>query len=250
MKNTDVSTLPAYIENVLGAEYTLVQTLSDRAMGKTELYQKNTGEKLVKITSYHRNDHVFRLLKGLRLVALPMIFDVSSTDECLTVLEEYIEGQTLADVLAAGKLETNRAVGIALDLCGALKELHTRKIVHRDLKPENIILRADDAHAVLIDLGVARLTSDVKREDTMNLGTVGYAAPEQFGISQSAPATDIYALGVILNEMLLGVHPTIDMPKRRLGKIVNRCVSTQMSKRYHSVEELEKALSALARKPK
>lgn len=161
------------------------------------------------------------------------------------MLEEYVDGNTLAEELENGTLPTGRAVSIALDLCAALKELHTRNIIHRDLKPDNIIIRPD-GHAVLIDFGVARLTSDKKRGDTMNLGTIGYAAPEQFGISQSGPTTDIYALGVVLNEMLLGVHPTIDMPKRRLGRIINRCVTTQISKRYPSVQDLEKALSSVS----
>lgn len=244
---TDTSSLTDYIDTALRAEYAFVRTLSDRAIGKTELYRKNTGELLVKITSYHRNDHVFRLLRGKTLQSLPKIYEVASAQDALTVLEEYVDGKTLAEVLENGTLPTERAVSIALDLCAALKELHTRNIIHRDLKPDNIIIRPD-GHAVLIDFSVARLTSDKKRGDTMNLGTIGYAAPEQFGISQSGPETDIYALGVILNEMLLGVHPTIDMPKRRLGKIINRCVTTQISKRYHSVQDLEKALSSVSHK--
>ena len=144
-------------------------------------------------------------------------------------------------------MPTNRAISVALDLCAALGELHTRGIVHRDLKPDNIMIQPD-GHAVLIDLSAARLMGDNKHRDTVNLGTVGYAAPEQFGISQSGPASDIYALGVTLNEMLLGVHPTMDMPKRRLGRIVRRCVTTQISKRYPTVSALEKALSTIAHK--
>lgn len=208
MCGTDTSSLTDYIENTLRTEYAFVRTLSDRAIGKTELYRKNTGEFLVKITSYHRNDHVFRLLRGKVLQSLPKIYEVASAQDALTVLEEYVDGNTLAEVLENGTLPTGRAV--------------------------------------LIDFGVARLTSDKKRGDTMNLGTIGYAAPEQFGISQSDPTTDIYALGVVLNEMLLGVHPTIDMPKRRLGRIINRCVTTQISKRYPSVQDLEKALSSVS----
>lgn len=208
MCGTDTSSLTDYIENTLRTEYAFVRTLSDRAIGKTELYRKNTGEFLVKITSYHRNDRVFRLLRGKALQSLPKIYEVASAQDALTVLEEYVDGNTLAEVLENGTLPTGRAV--------------------------------------LIDFGVARLTSDKKRGDTMNLGTIGYAAPEQFGISQSDPTTDIYALGVVLNEMLLGVHPTIDMPKRRLGRIINRCVTTQISKRYPSVQDLEKALSSVS----
>lgn len=66
MCGTDTFSLTDYIENTLRTEYAFVRTLSDRAIGKTELYRKNTGEFLVKITSYHRNDHVFRLLREKR----------------------------------------------------------------------------------------------------------------------------------------------------------------------------------------
>lgn len=247
MTQDTLDSLSRYIDSMLAQEYTLARTLSDRAIGKTELYRKNTGEFLIKITSYNRNDRVFRLLKGKKLPSLPMIYEVSSSEDCLTILEEYIEGQTLSAVLENGTLPTKHAISVALDLCAALGELHTRGIVHRDLKPDNIIIQPN-GHAVLIDLSAARLMGDNKHRDTVNLGTVGYAAPEQFGISQSSPASDIYALGVTLNEMLLGVHPTIDMPKRRLGRIVRRCVTTQISKRYHTVSELEKALSSISHK--
>lgn len=246
MKSNTIPTLCAYIDDALATEYTFEQTLSNRAIGKTELYRKNTGENLIKITSYHRNDHIFRLLKGQKLCGLPRIYEVASTDNALIVLEEYIAGKTLSQVLAESMLERERAISIALDLCSALRELHTRNIIHRDMKPDNIIIQPN-SHAVLIDLSIARLTSDKKHGDTENLGTVGYAAPEQFGISQSVPATDIYSLGVILNEMLLGVHPTMDMPKGKLGRIINRCVTTQMSKRYKDVRDLEKALSRCLR---
>ena len=247
MKQEPHASLSHYIDSTLAEEYTLTRTLSDRAIGKTELYRKNTGEFIIKITSFNRNDQVFRLLKGKNLPSLPMIYEVSSSEDCLTVLEEYIEGQTLAAVLESGTMPTKRAISVALDLCAALGELHTRGIVHRDLKPDNIMIQPD-GHAVLIDLSAARLMGDNKHRDTVNLGTVGYAAPEQFGISQSGPASDIYALGVTLNEMLLSVHPTMDMPKRRLGRIVRRCVTTQISKRYPTVSALEKSLSSIAHK--
>lgn len=96
----------------------------------------------------------------------------------------------------------------------------------------------------LIDFSIAKITN-AQSNDTRSLGTVGYAAPEQFGISQSQPATDIYALGVLANQLAIGTHPTIDVPKGKLGKIINKCTATQISKRYQNVVELKKELSKI-----
>lgn len=132
----------------------------------------------------------------------------------------------------------------ALDICNGLVFIHSLGIIHRDIKPSNIII-TEQGEAVIIDFGIARLTDDSKYADTKNLGTAGYAAPEQFGIYQSGPVTDIYAVGVLLNELLLGVHPTIDTPKGKLGKVINKCIMAQMSKRYQNVSELAEVLNKL-----
>ena len=78
--------------------------------------------------------------------------------------------------------------------------------------------------------------------DTESLGTVGYAAPEQFGIVQSNRSTDIYALGIVLNKMITGVHPSITIPPGKLGKIIEKTTSIQISKRYSDAYQLQKKL--------
>lgn len=169
-----------------------------------------------------------------------------SNDEDVTVLEEYISGATLRHIAEAngGTLKRELAVKYALDICNGLVFMHSLGIIHRDIKPSNIIIN-EQGEAVIIDFGIARLTDDNKYSDTKNLGTAGYAAPEQFGIYQSGPVTDIYAVGVLLNELLLGVHPTIDTPSGKLGKVINKCIMAQMSKRYQSVSELAEVLNKL-----
>lgn len=169
-----------------------------------------------------------------------------SNDEDVTVLEEYISGATLGHIVEAngGTLKRELAVKYALDICNGLVFIHSLGIIHRDIKPSNIII-TEQGEAVIIDFGIARLTDDSKYADTKNLGTAGYAAPEQFGIYQSGPVTDIYAVGVLLNELLLGVHPTIDTPKGKLGKVINKCIMAQMSKRYQTVSELAEVLNRL-----
>lgn len=240
---TTSNELDNYINEQLQTSYTLEKELSCKETTAVYLYKMNNSpHRLVYIRSTNRNDHVLRLLKGKRCDNLATIFEVCSNDNAVTILEEYIDGVSLAQVLKSKRvLPKKQAVKYILDLCGGLSFLHALGIIHRDVKPANVIISNQDA-AVLIDFGIARMMHEEKQSDTINLGTVGYAAPEQFGIYQSSPATDIYALGVLLNELLTGAHPTIDTPKGRLGKIVNKCITTQISKRYQSVDELAKEL--------
>ena len=78
--------------------------------------------------------------------------------------------------------------------------------------------------------------------DTVILGTVGYASPEQLGVSQSDARTDIYAAGVLLNVMLTGEHPSVRLASGRLGQIVEKCTAISPSHRYSTAEKLAQAL--------
>ena len=243
----NVSELSNYIDEYLKTEYTLKSTLKDSVQSSVYLYQKNDSAKqIVKISQKNRNDHVLRRLRGQLHKNTATIYEVCSNDEDVTVLEEYISGATLRHIVEAngGTLKRELAVKYALDICNGLVFMHSLGIIHRDIKPSNIII-TEQGEAVIIDFGIARLTDDSKYSDTKNLGTAGYAAPEQFGIYQSGPGTDIYAVGVLLNELLLGVHPTIDTPKGKLGKVINKCIMAQMSKRYQNVSELAEVLNKL-----
>ena len=91
-------------------------------------------------------------------------------------------------------------------MCKALWVLHSLGAVHRDVKPENIILRGSEA--VLIDFDAARLYKPEESGDTQVLGTTGFAAPEQYGLSQTDRRADIYAVGILMNVMLTGEHPS------------------------------------------
>lgn len=118
--------------------------------------------------------------------------------------------------------------------------LHSIGAVHRDVKPENIILRGDNA--VLIDFDAARFHKPENSADTQILGTTGFAAPEQYGLSQSDVRTDIYALGVLINVMLTGEHPSRNLAKGRMGRIVDRCTHVNPQRRYKNVLRLMEAL--------
>src|ERR1700730_8949014 len=126
------------------------------------------------------------------------------------IVMEWAEGKVLRQILGEqGKLPAERAVRIALGICEALEYIHSQGIVHRDLKPENIMVDADD-HIKLIDFGIAasrgarRLTFS---KFSSALGTPDYISPEQVQGKRGDRRSDIYALGVILYEMLTGSVP-------------------------------------------
>lgn len=231
-----------YINDMLNVEYEDCNVLRQTDDTKILSYKhKHSNNKLIVINSSNQNDVVFNMLKGQKSINLPKVYDVCCGEEKLIILEQFIDGDNLADLASHEKISKEKAIKYCLDICKALEYLHNRRIVHRDIKPLNVIIDKTDT-AVLIDLQTARLISNEKEKDTQNLGTVGYAAPEQYGIFQSLPATDIYALGVMLNELLLGKHPSVEMPKGSLGRIIEKCTDINIAKRYQAVEELEKDL--------
>ena len=156
--------------------------------------------------------------------------------ESALVIEEFIEGDTL-DFLLEGALFTPQETReIVRQLCQALWVLHSMAAVHRDIKPENVIMRR--RQAILIDFDAARLHKPEQEADTQILGTTGFAAPEQYGLSQSDVRTDIYALGVLMNVMLTGEHPSKKLAEGRMGRIIERCTRVSPEKRYKNVLRL------------
>lgn len=231
-----------YIDDVLASEYEQVSCLKNSEEINIVLYRhKQSSKKIVYIASSNRNDHIFRALLNKSHPCLPRILGVCSCEDNLVILESFIEGVSLEDKLKDKLPDTKTAIRYVLDICDALEFLHSLNIIHRDIKPQNIMIDENDK-AVLIDLQAARNIADKQKKDTVNLGTVGYAAPEQYGVHQSIPPTDIYALGVLLNEMLTGAHPSINTPPGKLGRIIKKCTETQIYKRYQTVSSLSKDL--------
>lgn len=180
----------------------------------------------------------YELLKSFRHENLPEILDSVPCQDGHIVLEEYINGISVADV--AGKYTYRGAKAVAIGVCNAVHSLHTRNIIHRDIKPENVMI-ASDGTVKLIDLNASRIPSG-KTQDTVMLGTLGYASPEQLGVCESDARSDIYAIGVLLNVMLTGQHPSRCLAKGKAGKIVQKCTMIAPESRFSSAQELMKAL--------
>lgn len=194
------------------------------------------------------NGDIYRYLQAHPIANIPQIHLVIEADGVLTVIEDYIDGQTLAQRLeSCGTLPQKEATGIAIQLCRILLALHscTPAIVNRDIKPENIKITPDGL-VKLVDFNTAKWSDPESTRDTVLLGTEGYAAPEQYGFGASGVQTDIYAVGVLLNVMCTGQLPNQSMAEGRLGKIVQKCVELSPSRRFQSVDQLLAALEGKA----
>jgi serine/threonine-protein kinase len=122
---------------------------------------------------------------------------------------EFIDGQTLSHRLRAGRLTESEALAMGCDISAAIGEIWSRRIVHGDIKPLNIMMKASGG-AVLIDLSAARhLEEDNTASAREPFGTSGYFSPEQLrGVKALSCASDIFSLGVVMLQCLLGSHPT------------------------------------------
>ena len=199
------------------------------------------------------------LLKELKHPYLPSIADIIESDDTIIIVMDYVEGRPLSDILTEeGTIEEDKVADYAIQLCDVLDYLHSQKppIIYRDLKPANIMLRPD-GKITLIDFGTARKYNYDSVSDTTCLGTIGYAAPEQFAgetLRQTDARTDIYNLGATMYHLLTGVNPSEPpyelYPIRRwdeslskgLEKIILRATRKDPDKRFNDCKEMSYAL--------
>ena len=197
------------------------------------------------------------LLKRLSHPNLPSIIDVIEEEDTLLIVMDYIEGNPLSKALEEyGAQSQEQVIEWAKQLCDVLGYLHSREpaIIYRDMKPANIMLKPE-GKVTLIDFGTAREFKEKNLADTTCLGTVGYAAPEQFGgQGQTDPRTDIYCLGATLYHLVTGYSPCEPpyeiRPIRQINpalssgleKIILKCTQRNPEDRYQSCAELMYAL--------
>ena len=178
---------------------------------------------------------------------IPRIYAMYEKDSLLTVIEEYISGDSLEEILAlCGRISEKDAILYTIKLCDILKDLHSSEppIIHRDIKPSNIIL-TEDGRIILIDLNAARLYSREKSRDTRLIGTEGFAAPEQFGFGDSSGQTDIYNVGNLIKAMVgLDKDPTVKISPK-LTAVINKCLEMNPKDRYISASALKSALEKI-----
>ena len=197
------------------------------------------------------------ILKKLNHPNLPSIIDVIDTEDSFIIIMDYIQGNSLNKALEEfGAQPQEMVIAWAKQLCDVLGYLHSRTpaIIYRDMKPANIMLKPD-GNITLIDFGTAREYKEKNLADTTCLGTVGYAAPEQFGgMGQTDARTDIYCLGATLYHLVTGMNPCEPPYEIKpiceinptlssgLERIIQKCTQRNPEDRYQSCAELMYAL--------
>lgn len=160
---------------------------------------------------------------------------------------ELVEGTTLAARIAQGPLHLHTALAYAAQILDALAAAHAKGVVHRDLKPGNIMLA--ESGVKVLDFGLAKFVTDDTLTGAGNvMGTPAYISPEQRQGSPADPRSDIYSFGCVLYEMLTGSRVGACRERivpRKLERIVERCLEDDPARRFQTVADLQRALSAL-----
>ena len=194
-----------------------------------------------------------RLLREARSAAavnhpnIATVYDVGESDGRVWLAMELVEGTTLRGRLASGALRADEALRIARAIATGLAKAHEKGIVHRDLKPENVLL-ASDGGVKILDFGLAKLREPVSSDSALGqrqtetlegrvMGTPGYMSPEQAAGRPVDQRTDVYALGVVLHEMLTGGLPGLGSGRKpitdaRIEAIVARCLDPWADQRW------------------
>jgi Protein kinase domain len=169
------------------------------------------------------------------------VFDVGEEDDRPYIVMEHVDGGTLADRLngrtrALARVESLRLLG---QLCDGLAHAHSKKLIHRDIKPQNLLLRESDGCLKITDFGIARAAEETTRLTRPGkvIGTDRYMAPEQLADGNITPAVDVYACGVVADELL---------PEDRgaeLREIVGRCLREDPKERFSDARSLGEALA-------
>ena len=191
------------------------------------------------------------MLKKLHHQYLPSIIDVIDMEDSFIIVMDYIEGNSLNDRLKEyGAQPQESVIKWSKELCDVLGYLHSRTpaIIYRDMKPSNVMLRPN-GDITLIDFGTAKEFKEFNVKDTISFGTIGYAAPEQFGGKTDA-RTDIYCLGATMYHLVTGMDPSAPPYEIRpicqvnpslsngLERIIQKCTQREPEKRYQSCAEL------------
>ena len=182
---------------------------------------------------------IYQKLQQIQDRRTERVFDHAADERRGIVITEYISGRTLQEYREdRGSLPEWEVCAIIQDLLLTLRTIHSAGIIHRDITSSNVMI-SNDGTLKLIDFNIARQRKNTQGTDTTILGTAGYAAPEQYGFSQTDQRTDIYSVGVLWNVLLTGCFPS---EKRYTGHplsmIIQRCTEMDSRQRYQNVQEI------------
>jgi serine/threonine protein kinase len=179
------------------------------AIKEANLHGLHPQEMMEAITAFQREVSV---LSQLDHPHLPRVYEHFQNTGRWYLVMDFIAGETLEHYqnnTPIGRLLLSEVLDMGLQLCLVLEYLHSHypPIIFRDLKPANV-MRTPTGQLYLIDFGIARYFKPGQPKDTVALGSVGYAAPEQYGKAQTTPRADIYSLGAVLHQLLTASDPS------------------------------------------
>lgn len=200
---------------------------------------QNTGRLYVKKTLDVFSTDVYDYLVHHPIANTPRIYEVIKDNERLIVIEEYINGTSLQQLIEERHFNQQEAVAIMTKLCRIVLDLHqcVPPIVHRDIKPSNIIVTEDGA-VKLLDMNAAKQYLGDAEQDTQLIGTAGFAAPEQYGFGSSTIHTDMYALGVLMATIVYGKYSRQSLSGSAYDRIIEKCTRIDPKTRYASVKDI------------
>jgi serine/threonine protein kinase len=243
------------VDTQSGGRHVAIKEMSQGNLSTNELFEATA-----------RFQQEANLLGSLHHPNLPAIYNGFSEEGRSFLVMEYIDGKTLLQMLkdSGGRpLPVANVLDYAIQLCDVLMYLHSHNppIIFRDLKPTNVMVK-DNGHVMLIDFGIARFFKEGQEQDTVFLGSPGYAPPEQHGTSQTNPRSDLYSLGATLHCCLTGrdpfhatdrfafppvqqMNPLVPM---ELDQLIQRMVSLDEQQRPNSALEVRQALLQIKQK--
>ena len=218
-------------------EQALYEEIQDLGDGKAIVRDVPTGRLFFRKKLSVYNTQVFAYLKEHKSRYVPRIESFREEGEKLIVIEEFIQGRTLDDLLGeeGGPLPFQERVRILTEICDGLFFLHNARppIIHRDLKASNVML-TEDGVVKIIDYDAAKIYISGEKKDTVLMGTHGVAAPEQYGFAASDVRTDIFALGKLIERML---PENVDA-----ARIVAKATHIDPQKRFGSAAQIREQI--------
>lgn len=213
-----------------------------KSLGSNALYVDKESLKYFVMREYDKEaSEVLKILKNLSgYIRIPKIVYMKKEYKKITTIEEYIQGESLAELIGKGKhITQDQFVTYGLEICETLKVLHEKGIIHKDIKPANLILA--DKGVYIIDFDISRTYKENQTRDTKLYATEGYASPEQFGFSQTTVKSDVFSLGITLKELLMItiVDPT---SYKMYDNLIDQMTKLDPNKRislYEVVSQLE-----------